>query len=64
MTAEGAPITASGNGVKVPYSAVLKNKRFRAVWLSQFISGLGDWLVVGLLIPLVTTLTGSILLLP
>src|SRR5574340_255493 len=45
--------------VKVPYSAVLKNKRFRALWISQFVSGIGDWLVVGLLIPLVTTLTGG-----
>jgi dTMP kinase len=44
---------------KVPYSAVLKNKRFRALWFSQFVSGIGDWLVVGLLIPLVTTLTGG-----
>lgn len=44
---------------KTPYSAVLKNKRFRALWLSQFVSGVGDWLVVGLLIPLVTTLTGG-----
>jgi len=29
--------------VKTPYSAVLRNKRFRALWLSQFVSGLGDW---------------------
>lgn len=41
------------------YSAVLRNKRFRALWLSQFVSGIGDWLVIGLLIPLVTTLTGG-----
>lgn len=44
---------------KVPYAAVLRNKRFRALWLSQFVSGIGDWLVIGLLIPLVTTLTGG-----
>ncbi len=43
----------------VPYRAVLRNRRFRALWLSQFVSGLGDWLVVGLLIPLVTTLSGG-----
>lgn len=41
------------------YSAVLGNRRFRALWLSQFVSGIGDWLVIGLLIPLVTTLTGG-----
>ena len=45
--------------VKVPYSAVLSNKRFRRLWFSQFVSGIGDWLVVGLLIPLVTTLSGG-----
>ena len=44
---------------KVRYSAVMRNKRFRALWLSQFVSGVGDWLVIGLLIPLVTTLTGG-----
>lgn len=54
----GAP-RAEGATAKVPYSAVLRNKRFRALWLSQFVSGVGDWLVVGLLIPLVTTLTGG-----
>jgi dTMP kinase len=59
MTADAAPLVRNGNGTKVPYSAVFKNKRFRAVWLSQFISGIGDWLVIGLLIPMVTTLTGG-----
>ena len=43
--------------VKPPFAAVLRNRRFRAVWLSQFVSGIGDWLVVGLLIPLVSALT-------
>lgn len=52
-------LTAHERPSKTPYSAVLKNKRFRALWLSQFVSGLGDWLVIGLLIPLVTTLTGG-----
>jgi dTMP kinase len=40
-------------------TAVLRNKRFRALWLSLFVSGIGDWLVIGLLIPLVTTLSGG-----
>ncbi|MGB4580542.1 MAG: MFS transporter [Coriobacteriia bacterium] len=52
-------LTVSERPAETPYSAVLKNKRFRALWLSQFVSGLGDWLVIGLLIPLVTTLTGG-----
>lgn len=50
---------AQAGAAAVPYRAVLRNKRFRALWLSQFVSGLGDWLVVGLLIPLVTTLSGG-----
>lgn len=41
------------------YSAVLGNPRFRRLWASQFVSGIGDWLVIGLLIPLVTTLSGG-----
>ncbi len=41
------------------YSAVLGNPRFRRLWVSQFVSGIGDWLVIGLLIPLVTTLSGG-----
>jgi len=45
--------------VKVPYGDVLRNKPFRRLWYSQFISGVGDWLVIGLLIPLVTSLSGG-----
>jgi len=41
------------------YVRVLRNRDFRALWLSQFVSGIGDWLVIGLLIPLVTTLSGG-----
>jgi dTMP kinase len=41
------------------YGPLLKNTRFRRLWLSQFVSGVGDWLVIGLLIPLVTTLSGG-----
>ena len=39
------------------FSSVLRNRRFRALWASGFVSGVGDWLVIGLLIPLVTTLS-------
>lgn len=35
------------------------NSRFRRLWVAQFVSGIGDWLVIGLLIPLVTTLSGG-----
>lgn len=43
--------------VKAAFLPLLKNSRFRKLWVSQFVSGIGDWLVVGLLIPLVTTLS-------
>ncbi len=54
-----AAVQAEGSEGRTRYSAVLGNRRFRALWASQFISGLGDWLVIGLLIPLVTTLSGG-----
>ncbi|MBE0476609.1 MAG: MFS transporter [Coriobacteriia bacterium] len=41
------------------YRAVLGNPRFRRLWVSQFVSGIGDWLVIGFLMPLVTTLSGG-----
>ena len=57
MAETEAPLLDTGG--KVPYRAVLRNRRFRKLWLSGFISGIGDWLVIGLLIPLVTTLSGG-----
>lgn len=50
---------AAATEVKVPYKVVLSNKPFRRLWFSQFVSGVGDWLVIGLLIPLVTSLSGG-----
>ncbi len=41
------------------FAPLLSDARFRRLWLSQFVSGVGDWLVIGLLIPLVTALTGG-----
>ncbi len=58
-TGDNNAVQSSTLSAKVPYSAVLSNKRFRRLWFSQFISGTGDWLVIGLLIPLVTTLSGG-----
>ena len=41
------------------YRRLMRNSGFRRLWWSQFISGVGDWLVIGFLIPLVTTLSGG-----
>ncbi|GAB4282231.1 MAG: hypothetical protein Kow0067_02140 [Coriobacteriia bacterium] len=41
------------------FRVVFANKRFRRLWLSQFVSGVGDWLIIGILIPTVTALSGG-----
>ncbi len=41
------------------YRRLASNPAFRRLWLSQFVSGIGDWLVIGLLMPLVTSLSGG-----
>ena len=41
------------------YGRILKNQPFRRLWYAQFVSGIGDWLVVGFLMPLVTSLSGG-----
>lgn len=56
-TAGHAPeLTGPGTG---SYRRLMANKGFRRLWLSQFISGVGDWLVIGFLMPLVTALSGG-----
>lgn len=41
------------------YRRLAGNPRFRRLWISQFVSGVGDWLVIGFLMPLVTALSGG-----
>lgn len=50
--ADSDPVTTANGG----YRRLLSNRSFRNLWLGQTISGVGDWLVIGLLIPLVTKL--------
>jgi dTMP kinase len=47
------PPSLAGRGA---YRRLMSNRGFRNMWIGQTISGVGDWLVIGLLIPLVTTL--------
>jgi dTMP kinase len=49
------PVTATAGA----YGRLLRDKRFRRLWYAQFVSGIGDWLVIGLLMPLVFTLSGG-----
>jgi dTMP kinase len=48
------PANSSGS-----YRRVFKNQNFRRMWYGQFVSGVGDWLVIGFLIPLVTSMSGG-----
>jgi MFS family permease len=41
------------------YRRLIGDPRFRRLWTAQFVSGIGDWLVIGFLMPLVTTLSGG-----
>jgi dTMP kinase len=51
---ETAERAASGG-----YRRLFTNGNFRKLWVAQTISGVGDWLVVGLLIPLVTDISNG-----
>lgn len=53
--AGAAPSTVSTGA----YRRLLKNVSFRRLWYAQFVSGIGDWLVIGFLMPLVTKLSGG-----
>lgn len=41
------------------YRRVLANRNFRRLWIGQVVSGIGDWLVIGLLITWVGDLTNG-----
>jgi dTMP kinase len=41
------------------YRRLFANANFRKLWYGQFISGTGDWLVIGFLMPLVTKMSGG-----
>lgn len=51
---ETAGLAASGG-----FRRLFANANFRKLWVAQTISGIGDWLVVGLLIPLVTDISNG-----
>lgn len=46
-------------GASGGYKRLFANSAFRRLWISQFVSGIGDWLVIGFLMPLVTSLSGG-----
>ena len=56
---DAVAVASSGNGNGGGYRRLLKTKGFRRLWYAQFVSGIGDWLVIGFLMPLVYKLSGG-----
>ena len=54
MELSGAVAVSSGS-----YRRLIANKGFRRLWLAGFVSGVGDWLIIGFLMPYVTALSGG-----
>jgi dTMP kinase len=50
---------AVGLAAKGGYRRLFRNRGFGALWVGQTISGIGDWLIVGLLIPMVIRLSNG-----
>lgn len=60
--AAGDPEEQAGAGVSIEISAyrgVLKNRGFMALWVGQGISGIGDWVIVGVLLDMVNRMGGE-----
>ncbi|MDO9176667.1 MAG: hypothetical protein Q7V62_17810, partial [Actinomycetota bacterium] len=47
------------DGSSGAYRRLFANANFRKLWYGQFVSGTGDWLVIGFLMPLVTKMSGG-----
>ncbi|MDR1775283.1 MAG: MFS transporter [Actinomycetes bacterium] len=41
------------------YINLWRNSAFRKLWVAQFVSSMGDWLIIGILVPTVTELSGG-----
>lgn len=58
----GGGVEEPGAGVTLEitgFRKVLGNRNFRALWIGQGISGIGDWVIVGVLLDAVNRLGGS-----
>ncbi|MCL2492125.1 MAG: MFS transporter [Coriobacteriia bacterium] len=54
-----ATSSLSDHDDKGAWGRLAKNPNFRKMWIAQFVTGLGDWLIIGILMPLVTALSGG-----
>lgn len=59
MTGAGGEAVEAASVGGGAYRRILADRRFRRLWYAQFVSGIGDWLVIGFLMPLVTKLSGG-----
>ncbi|MDR1413110.1 MAG: MFS transporter, partial [Actinomycetes bacterium] len=41
------------------YTRLWQSGAFRKLWVAQFVSSMGDWLIIGILVPTVTELSGG-----
>ena len=41
------------------FGRLMRNPEFVKLWIAQFVSAMGDWLIIGILIPTVTKLSGG-----
>lgn len=50
---------ALGNKDKSSLKRLMTSHNFQKLWIAQFISSMGDWLIIGILIPTVMALSGG-----
>jgi dTMP kinase len=48
-----------GEQDKGGYGRLWHSSAFRKLWVAQFVSSMGDWLIIGILVPTVTQLSGG-----
>ena len=53
------PTTAITASPKGGFGRLMRNPEFVKLWIAQFVSAMGDWLIIGILIPTVTKLSGG-----
>jgi dTMP kinase len=57
--AEGSAATSQVESPKGGFGRLMRNAEFVKLWIAQFVSAMGDWLIIGILIPTVTKLSGG-----
>ena len=58
-TVDTTTTTEQGSDPKGGFGRLMHNPEFIKLWIAQFVSAMGDWLIIGILIPTVTKLSGG-----